>query len=295
MTYSIVAIDEKTREFGVGVQTHRPSVGATVPWVAGGVGAVATQAMANARYGQQALELLKNGLDAKHALAAVLAGDDDRELRQVAIVDSFGGVAAFTGSKALEAKGSVQGVGFSCQANMMLDDGVPAAMAAAFESSVGSLDRRILAALEAAQAAGGDVRGMQSAALQVRPPVETVPLSAHFSLPGTNFRVDHADQPLDVLRSLIDNRDAEMLMRSDEVTNSLELARREFARVGGLVLHEEMAFWHAVRTLSITHQEHDEAIEVLVPVMEKNPNWTVLMHRLPDLPDDSPLRVRFSV
>ena len=86
-----------------------------------------------------------------------------------------------------------------------------------------------------------------------------------------------------------------MLMRSDEVTNSLELARREFARVGGLVLHEGMAFWHAVRTLPITHQEHDEAIEVLVPVMEKNPNWAVLMHRLPDLPDDSPLRVRFSV
>jgi uncharacterized Ntn-hydrolase superfamily protein len=244
---------------------------------------------------RQALELLKNGLDAKHALAAVLAGDGDREQRQFAIVDSFGTVAVFTGSAALEVKGSIQGRGFSCQANMMLNHGVPEAMADAFESTHENLERRILAALDAAQVVGGDVRGMQSAALQVRPSFEDVPLGAHFSLPGTNFRVGHADQPLDVLRSLRDNRDAEVLMRSDCVANSLQQARREFARVEGLVLHEEMAFWHAVRTLSILHQKHDEAIEVLIPVIEKNPNWAVLMHRLPDLPDDSPLRARFSV
>ena len=294
MTYSIVAFDEETQELGVGVQTHRPAVGSIVPWVEGGVGAVATQAMANARYGSQALELLKNGLDAEHALAAVLAGDDDRELRQVAIVDSRGMVAAFTGGMVLEVKSSVQGKGFSCQANMMLGSGVPEAMVSAFESSSGaSLDRRILGALDAAQAAGGDVRGMQSVALQVRPPEDSVGPVTRLTLPGTDFRVDHAADPLQGLRSLLDNRDAEQLMGSDDVTDSLERARSEFIRARRMVLHNEMAFWYAVRTLSIKHQEHDEAIWLLNPIMEKNPNWALLMHRLPELPQDSPLRERF--
>ena len=299
MTYSIVAFDEETGELGVGVQTHRPAVGSIVPWVKGGVGAVATQASANARYGTQALELLKNGLDAEHALAAVLAGDDERERRQVAIVDSRGMVAAFTGSMALEAKGSVQGKGFSCQANMMLGSGVPEAMASAFEASSGSgsgsgLDRRILGALDAAQAAGGDVRGMQSVALQVRPPGGGVGPVTRLTLPGTDFRVDHAADPLQGLRSLMDNRDAENLMGSDEVTDSLERARSEFSRASRMVFHGEMAFWYAVRTLSMKHQEHDEAIALLVPIMEKNPNWAVLLYRLPELSDDSPLRERFT-
>ena len=303
MTYSIVAFDDETGELGVGVQTHRPAVGSIVPWVEGGVGAVATQASANARYGTQALELLKNGLDAEHALAAVLAGDDERERRQVAIVDSRGMVAVFTGSMALDEKGSVQGKGFSCQANMMLGSGVPEAMASAFEdsSSVRSgpgsgtgLDRRILGALDAAQAAGGDVRGMQSVSLQVRPPRGSVGPVTRLTLPGTDFRVDHATDPLKELRSLMDNRDAENLMDSDDVTDSLERARSEFSRAKRMVLHDEMAFWYAVRTLSMKHQEHDEAIALLVPIMDKNPNWAVLLHRLPELPQDSPLRERFS-
>ena len=296
MTYSIVAFDGETGELGVGVQTHRPAVGSIVPWVEGAVGAVATQASANARYGSQVLELLKNGLDAEHALAAVLAGDNDRELRQVAIVDYRGMVAAFTGKMALEAKGSVQGKGFSCQVNMMLGPGVPEAMASAFESSFGSgvsLDRRILGALDAAQAAGGDVRGMQSVSLQVRPSEDSVGPVTRLTLPGTDFRVDHAADPLQELRSLMDNRDAEQVMGSADVTDSLERARSEFSRARRMVLHDEMAFWYAVRTLSMKHKEHDDAISLLVPIMEKNPNWAVLMHRLPELPQDSPLRERF--
>jgi uncharacterized Ntn-hydrolase superfamily protein len=236
---------------------------------------------------------MRNGLDAQHALVAVLAADDDREMRQVAIVDASGTVAGYTGTKVLEAKGSVQGRGYSCQANMMLSDGVPEAMASAFESSIGPLERRILVALDAAQMAGGDVRGMQSASLQVRPPGGLSGPITRMSLPGTDFRVDHSDQPLDALHALLDNRDAEKLMGSDEVTDSLGRARSEFGRAEGLVLHEEMAFWYAVRTLSMKHSEHDEAIGVLAPIMEKNPNWAVLMHRLPELPDDSPLRARF--
>jgi uncharacterized Ntn-hydrolase superfamily protein len=251
--------------------------------------------MAKARYGPQALSLLKNGLDAKNALAAVLAGDDDRELRQVAIVDAHGNVAVFTGSKVLEASGSVQGRGFTCQANMMLRSGVPEAMASTFESATGGLERRILSALDAAQEAGGDVRGMQSASIQVRPPADSVPPGPFFNLPGTDFRVDHSDTPLKVLRSLLDNRDAEQQSRSQENTASLEQARLTHAAVEGLALTDELAFWHAVRTLSIKHQAHDEAIGILVPIIENNPNWAILMHRLPELPEDSPLRTRFQV
>lgn len=178
----------------------------------------------------------------------------------------------------------------------MLGSGVPEAMAAAFESSLGngaSLDRRILGALDAAQSAGGDVRGMQSVALQVRPSEGSVGPVTRLTLPGTDFRVDHAADPLRELRSLLDNRDAEQLLGSDEVTDSLERARNEFSRAKNMVLHDEMAFWYAVRTLSMKHQEHDEAIALLVPIMEKNPNWAVLMHRLPELPQDSPLRTLF--
>jgi uncharacterized Ntn-hydrolase superfamily protein len=293
MTYSIVAIDQSTRELGVGVQTHRPAVGAIVPWVIGGVGAVATQSQANARYGPQALELMKNGLDAEHALAAILAGDDGRESRQVAIIDSSGAVAAFTGSSALEAKGSVQGDGYSCQANMMARSGVPEAMASAFERSSGPLERRMLAALDAAQAAGGDARGMQSASLQVRPPTESPGPSTRWSSSATDFRIDHSDNPLLGLRALLDNRDAERQMDAGAESGSLEQVRANFVEVKDSSLTDELAFWHAVRTLSMKFGEHDEAIELLVPIFEKNSNWVGLMHRLQELPDDSPLRDRF--
>jgi len=293
MTYSIVAIDEKTRELGVGVQTHRPAVGAIVPWVIGGIGAVATQSLTNARYGPQALELMRSGLDAEHALAAILAGDDGREFRQVAIVDSSGMVAAFTGSSALAAKGSVQGDGYSCQANMMAVEGVPEVMASAFESSSGALDRRILTALDAAQATGGDARGMQSASLQVRTPSESPGPATRWSSSATDFRVDHSENPLLALRALLDNQDAERQMGSGESTGTLEQARAVFEEFKDSSLTDELAFWHAVRTLSMKFGEHDEAIGLLVPIVEKNSNWIALMHRLPELPDDSPLRDRF--
>ena len=295
MTYSIVAIDESTGEMGVGVETHRPAVGSIVPWVLGGVGAVATQAMANARYGPQGLAMMQNGLRAEEALAAVLAGDADRERRQVAMVDSYGEVAAFTGSQALKDNGDVQGKGYSCQANMMLKTGVPEAMAAAFEAATGPLEWRIIAALDAAQAAGGDVRGMQSAAILVRPPQSVVQAGPHFTMPGTDFRVDHSPAPLKELRALVANRDAERDLRSEDLTSTVEDARALFEKVGGAALTDEAAFWHAVSTLSVKHGQHDEAAEILGPVMENNPGWAVLMHRLPDVPEDSPLRAKFPV
>jgi uncharacterized Ntn-hydrolase superfamily protein len=236
---------------------------------------------------------MKNGLSAKQALAAVLAGDEDRERRQLAIVDAHGGVAGFTGSSALAYKGDVQGDGYSCQANMMLKPGVPEAMAKAFEASSGPLEWRILTALDAAQDAGGDARGMQSAAILVRPPAESVAPGPHFTHPGTDFRVDHSDHPLKAMRALIENRDVEKALRSEEVTDSLETARKVFAESEGRTLTVEAAFWHAVRTLSIKHGQHDEAMAIMEPIIANGSNWVVMLHNLPEVPADSPLRSRF--
>ncbi len=167
MTYSIVARDPRTGEIGVAVQTALPRVGAICPWVIAGVGAVATQALSRMSHGASGLELMRNGHSAPEALAAVLAGDADREVRQVGMVDAQGRAASHTGKNTIRYAGHQVGEGYAVQANMMLNDTVPAAMAHAYESTEGPLVVRIVAALKAAQAEGGDFRGQQSAVLKI--------------------------------------------------------------------------------------------------------------------------------
>lgn len=167
MTYSIVARDRASGELGVAVQTHQPSVGALCPFAEGGVGAVATQSIVEPAYGPRGLAAMAAGETPADALSRLLADDDARELRQVAFVDAAGRVAVHTGDRCIQHAGHAMGESFSCQANMMRDPGVPEAMAEAFEAATGDLARRMLAALDAGQAAGGDIRGMQSAALIV--------------------------------------------------------------------------------------------------------------------------------
>lgn len=193
MTYSIVARDASTGELGVAVQTHQPSVGALCPFAEAGVGAVATQSIVEPRYGPRGLEAMRGGESATHALARLTAADDDRALRQVAFVDANGDVDAHTGERCIAHAGHVVGDGFSCQANMMRDAGVPEAMATAFSASTGDLAHRLLAALDAAQAAGGDIRGMQSAALIVVGEPRRL-----------DRRVDDSPMPLAELRRLVD-------------------------------------------------------------------------------------------
>ena len=193
MTYSIVAADLAKGAFGVAVQTHQPSVGALCPYAQAGVGAVATQSIVEPAYGPRGLAAMHTGESASEALARLLADDEQRELRQVAFVDRTGEVAAHTGDRCIRYASHVVGDTFSCQANMMRGDGVPEAMAVAFSSAVGSLAHRMLSALDAAQAAGGDIRGMQSAALIV--------VTATSRL---DRRVDDHVRPLDELRRLVD-------------------------------------------------------------------------------------------
>jgi uncharacterized Ntn-hydrolase superfamily protein len=149
------------------VQSHYFSVGSVVPWAEAGVGVVATQSFLNLAYGPEGLELMRSGRSAPEALAELLERDPEQDLRQVAMVDAFGCSAAHTGERCIAAAGHLIGDGYSVQANIMVDTGVWPAMAHAYEAASGDLADRLVTTLEAAQAAGGDLRGQQSAALLV--------------------------------------------------------------------------------------------------------------------------------
>jgi uncharacterized Ntn-hydrolase superfamily protein len=288
MTYSIVAIDRATQELGVGVQTHQPAVGAIVPWIRPGVGAVATQSMTNPDFGPQILGLLQDGLDAVGALKAVLTADASPGIRQVGVVDRNGQVAAHTGEDCIPFAGHIAGDGFSVQANMMRDDGVPEAMKTAFESSSGPLPLRILVALEAAQGAGGDIRGCQSAAIVVQKPGSAA-VNTRW-----NLRVDNSPHPLMELRRLAHIRQANGLMREATERGSLGGARAAFGEANRLAPSDEQTFWYAVRTLAIRLGEVDEAVSVLTPVFERSPMWRELLYRLKGPNRCEPLEARFS-
>src|SRR5258707_2605959 len=164
-TFSIVARDPNTGELVVAVQSHWFSVGSVVPWAEAGVGAIATQSFVDSSYGPLGLSLMRAGRSAPEALKGLLAADDGRDVRQVAMIDAQGRVDAWTGKNDIQAAGHHVGKDYSVQANLMLNDRIWPAMAAAFETTRGDLAERMLAALDAAQAAGGDIRGRQSAAI----------------------------------------------------------------------------------------------------------------------------------
>src|SRR5450759_1875319 len=200
MTYSIVARDKKTGEFGVAVQSHYFQVGPVVPWALAGVGAVATQSMVNISYGPLGLELMQAGYSAEQVLKALTAGDPKAEVRQCGIVDAAGNVAAHTGSKCIPAAGHHTGDGFSCQANLMEKDTVWAAMADAYTTTNAPLAERMMAALDAAEAEGGDIRGKQSAAMLV---VAGVGTGRTWDDRIIDLRVEDAPEPLPELRRLL--------------------------------------------------------------------------------------------
>jgi uncharacterized Ntn-hydrolase superfamily protein len=199
MTYSIVALDARTGELGVAVQTRWLAVGAMVPWARPGVGAIATQSFVDLRYGFAGIELLVAGRTPTAALAELIAADPDPGVRQVGIVDAAGRAAAHTGLDCVAAAGHLVGTGVSVQANMMERATVWPAMLATYEAATGDLADRLVATLRAAEAEGGDVRGRQSAALLVVPGTSGAhPWEVRFDL-----RVDDAPAPLDELERLL--------------------------------------------------------------------------------------------
>jgi uncharacterized Ntn-hydrolase superfamily protein len=205
VTYSIVARDGDTGQFGVAVQTCWFAVGSIVPWAIAGVGAVATQAMVEVAYGPRCLDRLLDGVDAVTALDDVRRGDEQSAVRQVAVVDATGTVSAHTGAKCIDYAGHHVGDGYSVQANMMASAAVWPAMAEAYETGTGTFAHRLLAVLRAAEGAGGDARGAMSAAVLI---VDGERQPHRWEGVLVDIRVDHDDRPLDQIERLLDAADA---------------------------------------------------------------------------------------
>ncbi|MGB8684053.1 MAG: DUF1028 domain-containing protein [Candidatus Binatus sp.] len=279
-TYSIVARDPATGQLGVAVESHYFAVGTVVTWAEAGVGAVASQAMADPAYGKLGLDLMRARKSAPDALAGLLAADPMREVRQVAMVDPLGRVAAHTGSSTIPEAGHIVGDGFSVQANMMLKNMVWPAMAEAYRSAKGDLVDRFLAALDAAEAEGGDIRGRQSAAILIvnakstgRPWIDTI----------FDLRVDDAPEPLVEIRRLVAVRRAFIHMRlGNEAAGrgDLEAAEREFTAAERLIGDNlEMRYWHGIALLGLG--KIDDGLAILREVGSRDRNWIELTLRLP--------------
>ncbi|EQD45355.1 protein containing DUF1028, partial [mine drainage metagenome] len=223
-TFSIVAHDAATQSWGVAVQSRFIAVGAVVPWARAGVGAVATQAMANLAWGSEGLRLLAEGRPAAEVVRTLVAADPERDHRQLGIVDARGGAAAHTGAKCLDWAGHEVGEGFTCQGNILFGPAVVRAMARAYESTPGDLADRLLAALSAGQREGGDRRGQQSAALRiVRPNGGFMGADDRW----VDLRVDDHASPIEELRRIFRIYDLTLLNREDP--NALLPIRGEVA------------------------------------------------------------------
>lgn len=215
MTFSIVAADRG--DVGVAVASKFPAVGAVVPWARAGVGAVATQSYANTSFGPRGLELMGRGVSADHALEQMLAEDGDRAQRQVGAVDAHGVPATFTGEGCTDWAGGRTGAGFAAQGNILVGQEVVDAVAEAFETTEGDLVDRLLAALLAGDAAGGDRRGRQSAALLV---VREAGGYGGFNDRYVDLRVDdHADAPRELSR-VFEAYDRDILIRNDPLLDA---------------------------------------------------------------------------
>lgn len=200
MTFSIVARDPQTGELGIAVQSKFLAVGAVVPWARAGVGAIATQSWANTSYGLRGLALLEQGLSAQETLAQLIGNDEGRANRQVGIVPAIGDAVSFTGDECYPWAGGMTGEQYACQGNILVGPDTVQAMARTFEQTTGALCDRLVTALAAAQAAGGDSRGQQSAALLV---VREGGGYGGFNDRFIDLRVDDHPEPIDELRRIL--------------------------------------------------------------------------------------------
>ncbi|WP_342380820.1 DUF1028 domain-containing protein [Myxococcus stipitatus] len=295
-TYSIVARDPVTGDLGVAVQSHWFSVGSTVPWAEAGVGAVATQSFVDPTYGKLGLDFMRAGRSAPETLKGLLAADVASDVRQVGMVDAQGRVAAHTGKNNITAAGHLVGEGFTVQANMMEKDTVWPAMAKAYRDAKGDLAERMLMALEAAEAQGGDIRGKQSAAIIV---VSGKATGRPWADRRFDLRVEDHPEPLKELRRLI------TLQRAYNAMNEGDLALERKDTDGALAAYStaaklapgnaEMLFWHAISLVGLGRV--DEAMPLLNKAYAADPRWKDLVTRLPAaglLPNDAKLLGRLT-
>src|SRR3954452_11470178 len=275
-TYSIVALDPATGELGVAVQSHWFSVGPLCAWARAGIGAVATQSVVEPAYGPNALDRIADGVPAPQALGELLAADPLQAVRQVAVLDAQGNLDVHTGPDCIAHAGHVAGEHYSCQANMMARDTVPQAMSAAFESADGLLQDRLLAALQAAEGEGGDVRGRQSAAMVV------VPAEGEPWRRTVDLRVEDHELPLDELRRLLTLQRAydlagagDELLAAGRTDEAGELYKRAAEIAPG---SDELLFWSGLARAQAG--DLDAGAAAVKRAAEVNPNWLVLLERL---------------
>ena len=322
-TYSIVARDPGSGQMGVAVQSHWFSVGPIVAWAEAGVGAIATQSFVDPSYGKLGLELLRSGKSAPDAMRALLAGDASCEVRQLGFVDMNGNVASFTGARNIAGAGSIAagtaatsatvtcgtaggtlyvGRDFAVQANLMRNDKVWPAMAKAYGDATGDLAERMLAALDAAEAAGGDIRGKQSAALVI---VNAKPTGKTWVDRVFDLRVDDHPRPLEELRRLVNVQRAYNHMNAGDLAvehKDNDAALREYSAAAKLAAttpgvpqsrQAEMIYWHAVALVNM--KRVDEALPLFQKAFALEPSWRELTPRLRAaglLPDDAAVIAR---
>lgn len=287
-TFSIVARDPQTGAMGVAVQSHYFSVGPIVPWAEPGIGAVATQSLVEVSYGPKGLSLMRDGRSAEQALHELLGQDRHADVRQIAMVDSKGGIAVHTGSKCIADAGHERGDQFSVQANLMANAKVWPAMARAYRESKGDLAERLLAALEAGQAAGGDIRGQQSSAIVI---VKGSRSSRPWEDRILDLRVEDSPRPIEELRRLVTLWRA--YRRVDEgdihVTEGrFEEAMKAYSDAARLAPgNAEILFWQAVTLWKLGREK--DAAPIFKRVFTRDRRWVGVVPRLPSaelLPDD---------
>ncbi len=279
-TYSVVARDPETGQMGVAVQSHWFSVGSIVTWAEAGVGAIATQSLVDVTYGPLGLQLMKAGRTAPQTLEALKVADEHPEIRQVAMVDAHGNVAAHTGEKCIPDAGHYIGDNFSVQANLMLNKKIWPAMKQAYDSAQGDLADRMLAALQAAQDAGGDIRGQQSAAIVI---VKGEATGRPWDDRVMELRIEDHPEPIKELKRLVKLHRAydhmnkgDLALERDDVDGALS----EYGAAEKLFPDNlEMKFWHAVSLVNAGRV--DESLPIFKTVFMQDPNWATLVPRLP--------------
>jgi uncharacterized Ntn-hydrolase superfamily protein len=278
-TFSIVARDPETGEIGAAVQSHWFNVGAVVIWGEAGVGVVATQSFVNVSFGIRALGLLKSGLTPRQVVDSLINSDDGKDFRQLAVLDTKGNSAAFTGKKCVEAAGHLNGENYSVQANLMLNNKIWPAMEKAFKESKGPLAERLIAVLEAAQKVGGDIRGKQSSAILI---FKGTASGKPWDDKLIDLRVDDNPDPIAELKRLLKvqraydhmNNGDLAVEKGDEQKALFEYSSAEKMFPG----NEEMKFWHAVSLLNMNKMK--EGNKLLQEAFRMNKNYKILIPRI---------------
>ena len=278
-TFSIVARDSVTGEMGVAVQSHWFSVGSIVGWAEAGVGVVATQSFVNPAFGPDGLKLLRDGKSPEEIVKILTEADSGKDVRQLAVLDVNGRTASYTGTKCIMPAGNIARKNFSVQANLMLNDKVWQAMAKAFEETKAPLAERMIAALEAAQSVGGDIRGMQSASILIVKGKSTGKIWEDREI---DLRVEDNTAPIQELKRLLKIYRAYEHMNNGDLAmekKDMAAAMKEYG-AGAAMYSEnpELKYWYAVTM--VNNGKVEEALPLFKEVFLRDSNWALLIPRL---------------